>query len=208
MGNFVRDEDFDDSYGGLLSLSPILGDVPRAMPADVISGMKIGLYKDWSTSDSVHRCPICLGDYSPTDPVMKLDDCSHWLHKECLEILFLLLAAYSTHCFCSIISRLCFGLMMSIAVAERGENMSTQGGERTLSLAGSRFLRHSHQPIERSSGPHRRDGGDDGPANPGSRLDGNNSSGAGIGLGSEDGISRSRTFLSMHCNLYYYLHAC
>ncbi|KAF8908151.1 hypothetical protein CPB84DRAFT_1767427 [Gymnopilus junonius] len=72
-----RDEDFDESYEGLLSLSQTLGDVkPRATPSQ---------YKDWATPDSDKRCPICLDDYGETDTVLKLPNCSHWLHQDCLH---------------------------------------------------------------------------------------------------------------------------
>ncbi|KAJ7498721.1 hypothetical protein FB451DRAFT_1015638, partial [Mycena latifolia] len=81
-----RDEDFDGSYENLISLSGIIGDVkPKATPDDVVSGLETASYKDWATPESDQRCPICLDDYQSSDPVMKLGDCRHWLHKECLE---------------------------------------------------------------------------------------------------------------------------
>ncbi|KAK0473411.1 hypothetical protein IW261DRAFT_693149 [Armillaria novae-zelandiae] len=168
MGDFVRDEDFDDSYEGLLSLSSILGDVPKATPADVISGMKTGLFKDWSTSDSDHRCPICLDDYSPTDSLMKLNDCSHWLHKECLEQW--LKGA-----------RTCPVCRKAVKGPSPPQNRCCP--------------RHSHQPTQNPPGPRRRDEDDDegNDANPAPRPDGNNSSGAGIGLG---GSGRCVSYLS------------
>ncbi|KAF8184833.1 hypothetical protein BJ912DRAFT_852939, partial [Pholiota molesta] len=79
------DEDFDDSYENLLSLSMQIGDVkPRATPSEVLEKMEKAIYKDWATDGSDTRCPICLDDYAPTDPVQKLSNCSHWLHRECL----------------------------------------------------------------------------------------------------------------------------
>jgi hypothetical protein len=82
----MRDEDFDQSYEGLMSLAASLGDVkPRATPDHVIAGLKTGFYKDWASEDCDKRCPICLDDYKALDPVLKLNDCSHWLHKTCLE---------------------------------------------------------------------------------------------------------------------------
>ncbi|KAI0056350.1 hypothetical protein BV25DRAFT_1785487, partial [Artomyces pyxidatus] len=82
-----RDEDFDTSYEGLLSLAATLGDVrPRHTPEHVIASLTAGVYKDWATADSDQRCPICLDDYKEVDPVLKLTDCSHWLHKACLEV--------------------------------------------------------------------------------------------------------------------------
>ncbi|KAJ7683963.1 hypothetical protein B0H17DRAFT_866570, partial [Mycena rosella] len=77
-----RDEDFDGSYETLLSLSRLIGDAkPKATPDHVVSGLETASYKDWATTESDQRCPICLDDYQPSDPVMKLGDCRHWLHK-------------------------------------------------------------------------------------------------------------------------------
>ncbi|KDQ23079.1 hypothetical protein PLEOSDRAFT_1049851, partial [Pleurotus ostreatus PC15] len=82
-----RDEDLDTSYEGLLSLAATLGDAkPKSTPEHVVAGLPTGFYKDWATSDSDHRCPICLDDYKPLDPVLKLPACNHWLHKVCLEV--------------------------------------------------------------------------------------------------------------------------
>ncbi|KAI0047886.1 hypothetical protein FA95DRAFT_1491901, partial [Auriscalpium vulgare] len=82
-----RDEDFDSSYDSLLSLAATLGDVrPRSTPDSVVAALPSGVYKDWANSDSDQRCPICLDDYQESDPVLKLSDCSHWLHKGCLEV--------------------------------------------------------------------------------------------------------------------------
>ncbi|KAJ3933331.1 MAG: hypothetical protein NXY57DRAFT_892250, partial [Lentinula lateritia] len=80
------DEDFDQSYEGLMSLAATLGEVkPRATPDHVVAGLKTGFYKDWASDECDKRCPICLDDYKALDPVLKLNDCSHWLHKSCLE---------------------------------------------------------------------------------------------------------------------------
>ncbi|KIK63978.1 hypothetical protein GYMLUDRAFT_221162 [Collybiopsis luxurians FD-317 M1] len=86
LGDYIRDEDFDQSYEGLVSLAATLGEVkPRSTPDHVVAGLKTGFYKDWATESSDKRCPICLDDYKALDPVLKLNDCSHWLHKSCLE---------------------------------------------------------------------------------------------------------------------------
>ncbi|KAF9066986.1 hypothetical protein BDP27DRAFT_1226606, partial [Rhodocollybia butyracea] len=80
------DEDFDQSYEGLMSLAATLGEVkPRATPDHVVAGLKAGFYREWASEDSDKRCPICLDDYKALDPVLKLNDCPHWLHKSCLE---------------------------------------------------------------------------------------------------------------------------
>ena len=63
-----RDEDFDESYEGLLSLAASIGEAkPRATPDDVVAKMETGLYKDWKNCDSDQRCPICLDDVRPRD---------------------------------------------------------------------------------------------------------------------------------------------
>lgn len=77
---------------------------PKHTPEHVIGGLPSGLYKDWATPGCDQRCPICLDDvrsllsrplyyysssqlqYKPMDSVLKITDCSHWLHKDCLEV--------------------------------------------------------------------------------------------------------------------------
>ncbi|TFK50539.1 hypothetical protein OE88DRAFT_1631483, partial [Heliocybe sulcata] len=80
------DQDFDSSYETLLALASSVGDaLPRSTPEHVIASMPTGFYKDWADAESETRCPICLDDYKSLDPVLKMHDCRHWLHKECLE---------------------------------------------------------------------------------------------------------------------------
>ncbi|KDQ55502.1 hypothetical protein JAAARDRAFT_134088, partial [Jaapia argillacea MUCL 33604] len=80
------DEDFDGSYESLLSLAATLGDVrPRRVPENVIESLPNAAYSQWATEDADKRCPICLDDYADDDPVLRLPDCGHWLHKGCLE---------------------------------------------------------------------------------------------------------------------------
>jgi hypothetical protein len=63
---YQRDEDFDESYEGLLSLSAALGEVkPKSTPASILSELETAQYKDWATSESDKRCPICLDDVRP-----------------------------------------------------------------------------------------------------------------------------------------------
>ncbi|KZT21891.1 hypothetical protein NEOLEDRAFT_712509 [Neolentinus lepideus HHB14362 ss-1] len=84
--SYQRDEDFDSSYETLLALAASVGDaLPRSTPEHVIASMPTGFYKDWAEVDTDTRCPICLDDYKSLDPVLKMHDCRHWLHKECLE---------------------------------------------------------------------------------------------------------------------------
>ncbi|EEB90029.1 hypothetical protein MPER_11819 [Moniliophthora perniciosa FA553] len=78
----MRDEDFDTSYESLLTLEAALGEVKsKATPQHIIEGLETADYKEWATDDSDKRCPICLDDYKSSDPVSKLPECSHWLHK-------------------------------------------------------------------------------------------------------------------------------
>ncbi|KAL6303717.1 hypothetical protein BKA93DRAFT_734388, partial [Sparassis latifolia] len=83
-----RDDELDASYEGLLSLAEFLGEAkPRGTPADVVASLPSGVYRDWaSPGNTEERCPICLDDYQPTDPVLKLSACSHWFHKGCIEV--------------------------------------------------------------------------------------------------------------------------
>ncbi len=101
-----RDEDFDSSYEGLLALAATLGEVkPRSTPSHVIDALPIGTFKEWRKKDSDSRCPICLDDvsllrcrfvvyhlcsfvfqYADSDAVLKCEPCSHWCHKECLQV--------------------------------------------------------------------------------------------------------------------------
>ncbi|KAI0916656.1 hypothetical protein AcV5_003082 [Taiwanofungus camphoratus] len=87
FGDYVRDEDLDTSYEGLLQLSTLLGEArPRGTPQQVIVSLPRGFYKDWAkTGETEERCPICLDDYQPEDTVLKVPDCSHWFHGGCLE---------------------------------------------------------------------------------------------------------------------------
>ncbi|KAI9066190.1 hypothetical protein FKP32DRAFT_1610242 [Trametes sanguinea] len=75
-----RDEDFDFSYEGLISLTSILGDVkPRGTPSDVIASLPRGTYSEWARPGATEeRCPICLDDYEATDACLRIGGCSHW----------------------------------------------------------------------------------------------------------------------------------
>ncbi|KAI0325565.1 hypothetical protein GY45DRAFT_1260617 [Cubamyces sp. BRFM 1775] len=83
-----RDEDFDFSYEGLLSLSSLLGDVkPRGTPADIIASLPKGTYNEWARPGTTEeRCPICLDDYQPSDACLRICGCSHWFHEGCLQV--------------------------------------------------------------------------------------------------------------------------
>jgi len=73
-----RDEDFDGSYEGLVSLTQIIGDAkPKSTPSEILEKMEKAQYKDWATADSDKRCPICL------------DDVRDLLCRHCLGLIFL-----------------------------------------------------------------------------------------------------------------------
>lgn len=66
MGDYIVDDEFDDSYDGLIRLGAILGDVRgRGTPEEVINALPTATYKEWSTEPNCEiRCPICLDDVS------------------------------------------------------------------------------------------------------------------------------------------------
>ena len=64
-----RDEDFDDSFEGLMNLSAALGEVkPRNTPSHIISGLPSGKYGEWAAPGCDERCPVCLDDVSINSP--------------------------------------------------------------------------------------------------------------------------------------------
>jgi len=87
MGDYVRDSELDTSYEGLLNLAELLGEArPRGVSEEDIASLPSGVYVDWATpGETDERCPICLDDYQPVDPVLKVPACSHWFHRGCLE---------------------------------------------------------------------------------------------------------------------------
>ncbi|PIL27190.1 hypothetical protein GSI_10333 [Ganoderma sinense ZZ0214-1] len=87
FGDYVRDEDLDTSYEGLLSLSTLLGDVkPRGTPGDIVSALPRGTYGEWvHPGHTEERCPICLDDYDAKDACLRVPACSHWFHEGCLQ---------------------------------------------------------------------------------------------------------------------------
>ncbi|KAF8603048.1 hypothetical protein BDV93DRAFT_443070 [Ceratobasidium sp. AG-I] len=86
-GDFLRDDEFDDSYEGLLRLAARIGDAkPRGTPAEVIQSMPSGSYANSPGAKAETRCPICLDDYAQEDVVALIKRCSHWFHKECIQV--------------------------------------------------------------------------------------------------------------------------
>jgi hypothetical protein len=86
-GDFLRDDEFDDSYEGLLRLAARIGDAkPRGTPSEVIQAMPSGSYASCPGAKAESRCPICLDDYAQEDIVALIKHCSHWFHKECIQV--------------------------------------------------------------------------------------------------------------------------
>ncbi|CAE6382976.1 unnamed protein product [Rhizoctonia solani] len=85
-GDYLRDDEFDDSYEGLLRLAARIGDAkPRGTPAEVVRSMLSCRYADSPGARAEARCPICLDDYAPDDIVTVVKRCSHWFHRECVQ---------------------------------------------------------------------------------------------------------------------------
>ncbi|KAG8713306.1 hypothetical protein FRC11_012642 [Ceratobasidium sp. 423] len=86
-GDYIRDDEFDDSYEGLLRLAARIGDAkPKGTPSEVIRSMVSCRYADSTGARAEARCPICLDDYSPDDIVTVVKRCSHWFHRECVQV--------------------------------------------------------------------------------------------------------------------------
>ncbi|KAJ3562783.1 hypothetical protein NP233_g9355 [Leucocoprinus birnbaumii] len=88
-GDYLDDDEFDASYESLLALQDALGEVKqRSTPEAVLKKLKKGKYREWAQQGAETRCPICLEDYELEDDVLKSGNCSHWMHKPCLETWF------------------------------------------------------------------------------------------------------------------------
>ncbi|KZV89131.1 hypothetical protein EXIGLDRAFT_618511, partial [Exidia glandulosa HHB12029] len=80
------DTAWDGSYENLMRLAAQLGEAkPRGVPASIVAHFPVGAYKDFVEADGDTRCPICLDDYAQSDQVMRLTECTHWMHRSCLE---------------------------------------------------------------------------------------------------------------------------
>lgn len=91
------DDDFDDSYEGLMALSQIVGPVKRGCSDDTLGGLPNGTYAEFSAGTSENsednkvvgdngNCAICLEDYKQEDMCTKLPRCSHFYHKDCVKV--------------------------------------------------------------------------------------------------------------------------
>lgn len=149
VGDFVRDEDFDDSYEGLLALTSRMGQVrPKGgTPESVLSKLSVGVYSEFKKAkervyvvpngkgkekeEEKERCIICLDDvracscvefflwliffeqYEDVHQIMKISECAHYGHKDCLEVIF-----------CSCRNDSGFADMYNLAMAQTGNHMS------------------------------------------------------------------------------------
>jgi hypothetical protein len=90
------DDDFDDSYEGLLALGQIVGPVKRGCSEGTLDGLPRGTYAEFSAGGSDDNkvlgdngsCAICLEDYRSTDLCTKLPRCKHFYHKDCVKVSF------------------------------------------------------------------------------------------------------------------------
>lgn len=91
------DDDFDDSYEGLLALGQIVGPVKRGCSEDTLGGLPHGTYAEFSATGPENNnenkvlgdsgnCAICLEDYVATDMCTKLPRCLHFYHKDCVKV--------------------------------------------------------------------------------------------------------------------------
>ncbi|KIM24887.1 hypothetical protein M408DRAFT_331556 [Serendipita vermifera MAFF 305830] len=96
MGDYVLDDDFDDSYESLLALGQLVGPVKRGCSDDTLGGLPHGTYAEFSAGSAEtagdnkvlgdnNSCAICLEDYTPTDMCTKLPRCLHFYHKDCVK---------------------------------------------------------------------------------------------------------------------------
>ncbi|KAH7338191.1 hypothetical protein B0J17DRAFT_414832 [Rhizoctonia solani] len=96
-GDYMRDDEFDDSYEGLLRLAARIGEAkPRGTPSEVIRSMLSCRYADSPGARAEARCPICLDDYAPDDIVTVVKRCSHWFHRECVQVSSMFLVCIRT----------------------------------------------------------------------------------------------------------------
>ncbi|CAG7849014.1 SubName: Full=Uncharacterized protein {ECO:0000313/EMBL:CCA67371.1} [Serendipita indica DSM 11827] len=91
MGDYVLDDDFDDSYEALMALTQHVGPVKRGCSQKSLEELPSGTYKEFSEGATEKvvgdngNCAICLEDYQPEDACMKLPRCSHFYHKDCVK---------------------------------------------------------------------------------------------------------------------------
>ncbi|EIN04653.1 hypothetical protein PUNSTDRAFT_76009 [Punctularia strigosozonata HHB-11173 SS5] len=80
--------DHEHQFHGFMTLAAAMQEraPPRGVPDQTIASLPTATFQEWATPDSDQMCPICFEDYNAPDPVLKLPDCNHWIHKPCLEV--------------------------------------------------------------------------------------------------------------------------
>ncbi|KAG8825216.1 hypothetical protein FRC19_011892 [Serendipita sp. 401] len=94
MGDYVHDEDFDDSYEALMALGQMIGPAASGCSNKTLDDLQSGVYREFAgekrsepgqaVSDN-DNCAICLEDYKEADVCVRLPRCSHLYHKECIK---------------------------------------------------------------------------------------------------------------------------
>ncbi|KAK5669182.1 hypothetical protein QVD99_003592 [Batrachochytrium dendrobatidis] len=87
--NYLRDDELDVSYEGLLALSSRIGEVvQKGTPTEIIMSIPSHLYhvsKHLPSGGDIPKCAICLEDYIEGDVIKCLPGCNHELHGSCVS---------------------------------------------------------------------------------------------------------------------------
>ncbi|KAH6584585.1 hypothetical protein BASA50_009369 [Batrachochytrium salamandrivorans] len=86
--NYLRDDELDSTYEGLLALSEQIGSVvSKGTPAEVIVAIPTRTYSSGSPThrNDIPRCAICLEDYCDEDVIKTLPGCGHEMHGSCVS---------------------------------------------------------------------------------------------------------------------------
>ncbi|KAJ1343887.1 hypothetical protein BSLG_001548 [Batrachochytrium salamandrivorans] len=86
--NYLRDDELDSTYEGLLALSEQIGSVvSKGTPAEVIVAIPTRTYSSGSPThrNDIPRCAICLEDYCDEDAIKTLPGCGHEMHGSCVS---------------------------------------------------------------------------------------------------------------------------
>jgi hypothetical protein len=87
LGNYIPDDEFDDSYEALLRLSERIGEVKqRGFNQMQVDSLPTKLYQPDLSSTPTQKeessCPICLESFHPNCLLMYFE-CGHQFHSEC-----------------------------------------------------------------------------------------------------------------------------
>jgi len=144
LGDYVLDDEFDDSYESLLALEQMNGPVKKGCSTDVLNQLPSGTFEKL-VGDSKkalteeERCSVCLDEYEKQQMCTRLPKCSHVYHKECIE------GWLKTANTCPVCREVVEGV-------SRPERTATLSARRGLTLARARqYLREASGPS--ASGP-------------------------------------------------------